>query len=209
MGVLSSLGLLFPGSHTPVLYCPTHDAFLAVCCCTVLPHSSRYGLGLGIPELRSHPALREPLCSFPTRRESCLCSLRSGRACAGPLDTSFGISCPRLHCTAVLLPARRHLSSLTALPSSHRLNLRLSFCDFYSPRANPVGTLLSRSLALTLKKRVRNNSWTKRGKNKFVFFYCCVFHCGFQKLIAERSRATLPGTECEFLTSRDGSGNIY
>lgn len=102
-----------------------------------------------------------------------------------------------------------HLGSPTALPSSHRLNLRLSFCDFYSRRANPVGTPLSWSLALTLKKGVGSNSCTKRWENKFIFFYCCVFHCGFQKLIAERSRVILPGTECEFLTSRDGSGNIY
>lgn len=74
---------------------------------TLLPHSSPYGLGLGAPELRSRPALSEPRCSFPALRESCLCSLGSGGGCAGPSDTSFGTSCPRLHFTAVPLQARR------------------------------------------------------------------------------------------------------
>jgi len=116
--------------------------------------------------------------------------LGSGRLCTGPADVSTGAHLA-VH-ISLMFPFCRYLGAPTALPRNHYFNLKpLLFPQPPSRSSWHSGFL---ALDLDIEGKSGKTQAGQRGERTRLNFYCCVFQYGFQKLVAMKSRMSLPTT---------------
>ena len=113
----------------------------------------------------------------------------SGRLCVGPARLRWcSPRCSRFYAA----PFCRHLGAPAALPHNHYFNLKPPLFPQPPSRSSWHSGFLA--FGLDIEGKSGKTQAGQRGERTRLNFCCCVFKHGFQKLIARKSRMSLPTT---------------